>query len=125
VSARSINHEEHKEHEGNIWPRIGTDETRITFQRREIIMSDEHAGYIWDIKKPTKDGYVACLVITPVFKDGKADIHAKMERNMGRSIALQIADEMLSKCGGVPNDVLAAVSRLRNEAEAKKEKNRA
>src|SRR5262245_3478306 len=78
-------------------------------------MSDEHTGFVWDIKRPTRDGYVACLVITPLYKGGGADKGAKVERNMGRSQALQIAEEMLKACD-VPADLLGRVKALREAA---------
>jgi hypothetical protein len=78
-------------------------------------MSDEHTGFVWDIKQPTRDGYVACLVITPKDKGGGADKEAKLERNMGRHQALRIAEEMLEACA-VPADLLARVKALREAA---------
>lgn len=74
-------------------------------------MSVEHGGYIWDIKQPTREGFVACLVITPKHSDGTCDTHAKLERNIGRGIALQIASELLEKCGA-PADLVNRVKAL-------------
>ena len=78
-------------------------------------MNEDHSGYIWDIKRPTRDGFVACMVVTPMHKGGGADTAAKMERNMGRSTALQIAEQMLAACE-VPADLLAHVTLLREAA---------
>ncbi len=78
-------------------------------------MSEDHSGFIWDLKQPTQDGYVACLVITPMHRGGGADTAARLERNMGRSIALQMAEEMLAKCD-VPPDLLSQVTALREAA---------
>lgn len=78
-------------------------------------MSDDHTGFVWDIKRPTVDRFVACLVITPLHKGGGADTAAKVERNVGRSTALQIAEQMLAACD-VPADLLARVTALREAA---------
>ena len=74
-------------------------------------MGDEHSGYIWDIKQPTRGGFVACLVITPKRSDGTCDIEAKLERNIGRGTALQIASELLEKCGA-PADLVKQAKAL-------------
>lgn len=58
---------------------------------------------IIDIKRPTREPYVACLVITPKHRDGKADASAKVERNLGRAKAIQIAYELLSACNASKN----------------------
>jgi len=74
-------------------------------------MSDDHSGFIMDIKNPTRDGnYVACLVITPMLK-GQADVAAKIERNMGREKCIQMAHELLSLCQA-PNELLVQVHAL-------------
>ena len=78
-------------------------------------MNDDNSGYVWDIKRPTRDGFVACLVITPLHRGGGANTAAKLERNMGRSTALQIAEQMLEACD-VPADLLAIVRALREAA---------
>jgi hypothetical protein len=62
-------------------------------------MSEEHSSYIIDIKRPTREGYVACLVITPKHRDGYTDVRAKVERNLGRDNCVQIAHELLAACG--------------------------
>jgi hypothetical protein len=62
-------------------------------------MSDEHSGFIIDIKGPTRDGYVACLVITPKHREGYTDVSAKVERNLGHDKCVRIAHELLAKCG--------------------------
>jgi hypothetical protein len=76
-------------------------------------MSSEHSGFIWDIKQPTREGYVACLVITPKCRDGthSADTEAKVERNLGRSTALKIASELLAACN-VPADLVERIKAL-------------
>ena len=63
-------------------------------------MSEEHSSFIIDIKRPTSDGYVACLVITPKRRVGGAtDVSAKMERNLGKAKAVQLSVELLTACG--------------------------
>ena len=62
-------------------------------------MSEEHSGYIIDIKHPTREGYVACLVITPKHRDGHTDVSAKVERNLGHDKCVRIAYELLAACG--------------------------
>lgn len=64
-------------------------------------MSEDHSGFIIDIKRPTRDAdrYVACLVITPKRRDGVTDVGAKMERNLGLAKAVEVAAELLDKCG--------------------------
>jgi hypothetical protein len=74
-------------------------------------MSDEHSGFIWDVKHPTQEGYVACLVITPLHRGGGADTAAKVERNVGRSTAVQIATKLLRACNA-PAELLAQVQDL-------------
>lgn len=90
-----------------------------TMSTKQRMLKDKQSrrtrNFIWDIKNPTKNGYVACLVITPILDDKTADTSAKMERNVGRSIALQIAEEMLAKCE-VADKILAEVTKLREEA---------
>jgi hypothetical protein len=70
------------------------------------------AGSSGDINRPTRDGFVACLVITPMHRGGGADTAAKLERNVGRCIALQLAAEMLTACEA-PSGLLAEVKALR------------
>jgi hypothetical protein len=65
----------------------------------ETIMSEEHSSYIIDIKRSTRDGFVACLVITPKHRDGHADVSAKVERNLGHDKCVRIAYELLAACG--------------------------
>jgi hypothetical protein len=74
-------------------------------------MSDEHSGFIWDVKRPTRDGYVACLVITPLHSGGGADTASKVERNVGRSIAVQMATKLLRACDA-PAELLTQVQAL-------------
>ena len=62
-------------------------------------MSPEHSSYIIDIKRPTREGYIACLVITPKHRDGYSDVSAKIERHLGRDKCVQIAHELLAACG--------------------------
>ena len=66
-------------------------------------MTENHTGYIIDIKRPTREPYVACLVITPKHRNSKADVGAKVERNLGRAKAVQIAYELLSACNASEN----------------------
>lgn len=54
---------------------------------------------------------MACLVITPKRTDGTCDTDAKLERNLGRGIAIQIASELLEKCGA-PAELVEKVSAL-------------
>ena len=62
-------------------------------------MSEEHSSYIIDSKRPSREGYVACLVITPKHRDGYSDVSAKVEGNLGRDKCVQIAHELLAACG--------------------------
>jgi hypothetical protein len=77
-------------------------------------MHEDHTGFIIDIKQPTRESYVACLVITPKNRDGKADTNAKVERNLGRVKAVQIAYELLSACEASEN-LLSQVQSLAPE----------
>jgi hypothetical protein len=77
-------------------------------------MSQDHSGYIIHIKRPTREGYVACLVITPKRRDGVTDVAAKVERNLGRAKAIQIAADLLSYCEA-PDDLVARVHDLSPE----------
>jgi hypothetical protein len=76
-------------------------------------------GFIWDLKKPTRDGYVTCLVITPMKKDGSrgADTGNKVERNLGRDMALQMALELLEH-SGAPADLIRHVEAFRESVAA-------
>ena len=82
-------------------------------------MSDEHSGLVWDVKRPTRDGFVACLVIWPMFRGGGADTEAKLERNMGRSNALQMATKLLRACDA-PAELLEQVIALDETGRAAK-----
>lgn len=77
-------------------------------------MDSHHTGFIWNIKKPTESGYTACLVITPKFNNKKADTGSKIERNIRRDMALQIAEKMLAMCG--ETKIVSEVSKLRKQA---------
>ena len=77
-------------------------------------MSEQHSSYIIDIKRPTREGYTACLVITPKHRDGDSDVSAKVERNLGRDKCVQIAYELLTACGASA-DLLAQVNSLTPE----------
>jgi hypothetical protein len=77
-------------------------------------MSEQHSSYIIDIKRPTRDGYAACLVITPKHREGYTDVSAKIERNMGRDKCVQVAYELLAACGA-SDDLLAQVNALAPE----------
>ena len=61
-------------------------------------MNEDHSGFIIDIKRQTREPYVACLVITPKHRNGNTDVNAKVERNLGKSKAVQIAYELLAAC---------------------------
>ena len=61
-------------------------------------MSEDHSGFIIDIKRPTRDGFAACLVVTPKHRDGYTDVSAKLERNLGRAKCVQVAYELLAAC---------------------------
>ena len=75
-------------------------------------MSDEHSGFIMDIKKPTREGeFVACLVITPMLKGGQADVSAKVERNMGRAQCVQVVTDLLKRLGA-SNDLVTEVEAM-------------
>ena len=74
-------------------------------------MSGQHSSYIIDIKRPTRKGYNACLVITPKLQNGYTDVAAKVERNMGRDKCVQIAYELLKACDA-SEDLLAQVYSL-------------
>jgi hypothetical protein len=50
-------------------------------------------------------------VITPKHRDGAADTCAKIERNIGRSIAIQLATKLLQKCDA-PAELVAQVQAL-------------
>lgn len=77
-------------------------------------MSDDHSGFIMDIKRPTRDGqYVACLVITPMSKNRKADVDAKVERNMGRGQCIRLVNELLKHLDA-PNELLSQVEAFSN-----------
>lgn len=62
-------------------------------------MGADHSGFIIDIKRPTRESYVTCLVITPKYRKGSADVSAKVERNLGQAKAVQVAYELLAACG--------------------------
>lgn len=83
-------------------------------------MSDEHSGYIWELKKPTRKGnFVACLVFSPKGKDNRTDKAAKIERNIGRSIALQLATRLLKACDA-PDELVRQVQALDGTGKAGK-----
>jgi hypothetical protein len=46
-------------------------------------------GFIIDLKKPFKPGFVTCMVITPHYQDGTpgVDVSKKLERDMRRKKA--------------------------------------
>lgn len=74
-------------------------------------MNEQHSSYIIDIKRPTRNGYNACLVITPKYRNGSTDVAAKVERNMGRDKCVQIAYELLKACDA-SEDLLSQVHSL-------------
>ncbi len=57
-------------------------------------MNEEHSSYIIDIKRPTREGYVACLVITPKHRDGHTDVSAKVERNRWAASTVSFGSHM-------------------------------
>lgn len=74
-------------------------------------MSEQYAGFIIDIKRPTNNRYAACLVVTPKSKDGYTDKDAKVERNLGHNKCIQIAYELLKACNA-SDDLLGKVHSL-------------
>jgi hypothetical protein len=70
-------------------------------------------SFIWEVRRPSKDGFVACLVVTPRRRDGSGsvDTHAKLERHLGRSSALDLAQRLLKACGAT-SDLLQQVHKL-------------
>ncbi len=68
-------------------------------------MSEEHSSFIIDIKRPTRDGYSACLVIIPKHREGYTDVSDKMERNLGHDKCVQIAYDLLKRCGATDNSL--------------------
>lgn len=75
------------------------------------MMNEQHAGFIMNFKQPTCDGYVACMVVTPKLKGGDANLSAKMERNLGRSKAIDLALQLLEACDA-PDEILAQIRAL-------------
>jgi len=69
---------------------------------------EQNSGFIMDMKQPTRDGYVACMVVTPKLKGGDANIPAKMKRNLGRSKAINLALQLLENCDA-PDEILAQI----------------
>ena len=59
----------------------------------------EHSGFIINIKQPTRDGYAACVIVTPKYKDGQADVSEKMERNMKKEKTVAVVEELLATVG--------------------------
>jgi hypothetical protein len=78
-------------------------------------MSEDHRGFIIDIKRPTRKSYVACLVVTPKHRHVDADVRAKVERNLKRKKAVQIAYELLAACEA-SDSLLSQVRSLRNSS---------
>ncbi len=79
-------------------------------------MDDTDPGsFIWQVKRPSQDRFVACLVITPRRRDGSGsvDTDAKLQRDLGRSSALDLAGQLLKACGASP-DLLEQVRKLGN-----------
>ena len=74
-------------------------------------------GYIITLKRPYKPGFVACMSITPHHEDGTpgVDTARKVERDLGRKKALQLAARLLAY-SDAPADVVARVEELRAEA---------
>lgn len=79
-------------------------------------MSKEHSGFIIGVKQPTREGHVACLVITPKFKGGEADVSAKVERNLGRTKAIELSLELLVACN-IPEELLVQIRALSLESK--------
>jgi hypothetical protein len=76
-------------------------------------MSEEHRGFVYSVKGPTRDAnkYVACVVVTPYRRNGKANVGAKVQRNIGRAKAVQMAVKLLRRCDA-PSALLARVEAL-------------
>jgi hypothetical protein len=64
-------------------------------------------GFILDRKKPFKPGFVTCMVLTPHYQDGTpgVDTSKKLERDLGRKKALQLAAELREFCAA-PADLI-------------------
>ena len=71
-------------------------------------------GFIWDLKKPSKDGYVACVVITPNRRDAKrgVDTAMKLNRDIGRKMAIDMAAKLLKSCKA-PTGLLSQIQSFR------------
>jgi hypothetical protein len=74
-------------------------------------------GFIIDLKKPFKPGFATCMVITPHYQDGRpgVDTSKKLERDMGRKKALQLAAELL-EFSEAPADLIDRVWAMHKEA---------
>jgi hypothetical protein len=77
-------------------------------------------GFIIDLKKPFKPGFVTCMVITPYCQDGTpgVDPSQKLERDMGRKKALQLAAELL-EFSEAPADLIERVWGMYKEEAGK------
>ena len=64
-----------------------------------------------NLKNPTRDGYIACLVITPKDKSGDADLSSKLERNITSKKTISLSVELL-KASGCPASILAEIEGL-------------
>ncbi len=60
-------------------------------------MSDEHSGFIMDIKNPTREGEdVACLVITPMLREAKLTSERKSNGTWGDPSVFKLPPNCLS-----------------------------
>ena len=71
-------------------------------------------GFTIDLKAPYKPAFVACMVVTPYRGDGtrRIDASKKLERDLGRAKALQLAAELLAYCNA-PADLVERVKAIR------------
>jgi hypothetical protein len=76
------------------------------------------SGFFIDIKKPYKPGFALCMVITPHFQDGRTgvDTSNKLERDMGRKMAIDLAAELLKHCDA-PLEIVQTVKSLHDQLE--------
>jgi hypothetical protein len=69
--------------------------------------------FIWGVNNPTRGDKVVQLVITPRGPDGShVDPSLRLERNVGRNNAVDLAAKLLQKCGASA-ELLAQVNALR------------
>lgn len=76
----------------------------------------DSCGFIFDVLGPTKDGFVARIVVTPNDPKGGVDTARKLERHLGQHRALGVVLELLQLCDDIPEDVIAKVEELKRAA---------